>query len=222
MSQNATSPDVANVRPAPYYEHAGITIYNADCRDLLPSLSGFGLALTDPPYNVGIDYGTGTNDTRADYRAWCSTWLPPLRAAADAVALTPGIGNLMIWANIAPPDWTLCWHKPSAMSRCYVGFNNWEPVLYWGPRRSMVDVVTAVIVPDWQVNGHPCPKPLKWASGLIANLSDPGAAILDPFAGSGTVLRAAKDAGRRAVGIEIEERYCEIAARRMAQEVLAV
>ena len=205
----------------PYYEHAGITLYHGDCREVLPSLGGdFGLALTDPPYNVGIHYGPGVDDERGDYEAWCADWFVMLREAADAVALTPGIANLTAWARIAPPpDWTLAWHKPSAMSRCYLGFNNWEPVLYWGPRRSGVDVITAVIVPDAAVDGHPCPKPLKWALALIGALSDTGA-ILDPFAGSGTTLRAAKDLGRRAIGIEIEERYCEIAAKRLVQEVL--
>ena len=207
----------------PFYEHAGVTLYCGDCREILPTLGGgFGLALTDPPYNVGIHYGSGVDDGRGDYEAWCADWFGMLRAASDAVALTPGIANLTTWGRIAPPDWTLAWHKPSAMSRCHVGFNNWEPVLYWGPRRQMVDVVTAVILPDAAVEGHPCPKPLKWASGLIANLSDPGAAILDPFAGSGTTLRAAKDQGRRVVGIEIEERYCEMVVRRLAQEVLDV
>ncbi len=67
---------------------------------------------------------------------------------------------------------------------------------------------------------HPAPFPYDLASDHIASWSAPNDAVLDPFAGSGTTLRAAKNLGRKAVGIEIEERYCEIAAKRMAQEVL--
>jgi len=67
-------------------------------------------------------------------------------------------------------------------------------------------------------NGHPCPKPLAWAKWLIAKST--AQTVLDPFMGSGTTLRAAKDLGRKAIGIEIEERYCEIAAKRMSQMVM--
>jgi len=67
---------------------------------------------------------------------------------------------------------------------------------------------------------HPTEKPIPLLSWLVSKSSDVGALVLDPFAGSGTTLRAAKDLGRKAIGIEIEERYCEIAAKRMAQEVL--
>lgn len=67
---------------------------------------------------------------------------------------------------------------------------------------------------------HPCPKPLPLMVELVSLFTDPGETILDPFMGSGTTLRAAKDLGRKAIGIECEERYCEIAAKRMAQEVL--
>lgn len=206
----------------PYYKDDWVTLYHGDCRAVLPTLGDdLGFALTDPPYNVGIDYGAGTDDGREDYEAWCADWFSMLDAATEAVALTPGVANLGAWARIArAPDWTLAWHKPSAMSRCYLGFNNWEPVLYWGPRRSGVDVVTAVIIPDPAVEGHPCPKPLKWASSLISALSDPGTSVIDPFAGSGTTLRAAKDLGRKVIGIEVEESYCEIAVKRLGQEVL--
>lgn len=69
-------------------------------------------------------------------------------------------------------------------------------------------------------NGHPCPKPLSVALMLVDNVSSPGETIIDPFMGSGTTLRAAKDLGRRAIGIEIEEKYCEIAVNRLAQDVL--
>jgi site-specific DNA-methyltransferase (adenine-specific) len=67
---------------------------------------------------------------------------------------------------------------------------------------------------------HPCPKPLPLMRTLIEQFTDPGDLILDPFMGSGTTLRAAKDLGRRAIGIEINEQYCRIAAERMAQGVL--
>ena len=67
---------------------------------------------------------------------------------------------------------------------------------------------------------HPCPKPLPLMRELVSLFTDPGDTILDPFMGSGTTLRAAKDLSRKAIGIEVEERYCEIAAKRMAQAVL--
>lgn len=68
--------------------------------------------------------------------------------------------------------------------------------------------------------GHPCPKPLKFKSWLIDKFSDKNSSIIDPFMGSGTTLRAAKNLGRKAIGIEIEEKYCEIAAKRCRQGVL--
>lgn len=70
---------------------------------------------------------------------------------------------------------------------------------------------------------HPCPKPVDLMRWLIQRVSVNNAeVIVDPFMGSGTTLRAAKDLGRKAIGIELSERYCEIAAKRLAQEVLAL
>lgn len=67
---------------------------------------------------------------------------------------------------------------------------------------------------------HPNEKPLAMITDMLTLVSHDADLILDPFMGSGTTLRAAKDLGRRAIGIELEEKYCEIAARRLAQEVL--
>lgn len=76
------------------------------------------------------------------------------------------------------------------------------------------------IPPDTNDNAHPCSYPIAIASRPIESATSEGETILDPFAGSGTTLRAAKDLGRCCIGIEIEERYCEIAKRRLSQEVL--
>jgi site-specific DNA-methyltransferase (adenine-specific) len=72
-----------------------------------------------------------------------------------------------------------------------------------------------------EVRVHTAQKPLKLMTALIEDFTSPGDVVLDPFMGSGTTLRAAKDTGRKAIGIELQEKYCEIAAKRMSQEVLS-
>jgi hypothetical protein len=205
----------------PYYEHAGITIFCADCRDILPSLKA-DVVVTDPPYNVGIRYGSETDDNRADYAKWTREWFVLAMATSKALAVTPGIVNVGLWCSIQEPAWIVAWHKPAAMGRSPFGFCNWEPVLVYGKGwpRNGVDVITAGIVPNSELAGHPCPKPVGWGRGLVSLLTSETDTILDPFMGSGTTLVAAKQLGRKAIGIEIEERYCEIACKRLSQEVL--
>ena len=74
--------------------------------------------------------------------------------------------------------------------------------------------------PRQEAVDHPSPKPEGLMSRLIEVTTPPGGTVVDPFAGSGTTLRAAKNCGRRAIGVELDERYCEVAARRLAQETL--
>ncbi len=207
----------------PYFEDEWVTLHHGDCLDVLPTLDlTDAVVITDPPYNVGIEYGDGTDDQRGDYEAWCRRWFGMLSDAA-VIAVSPGIANVGLWTRIAgDPDWMIAWHKPASMGRCAVGFNNWEPVMVWGKSRGPVsaDVFTAPLIPDPALEGHPCPKPIQWGRSLVAMLSKPNDLIVDPFAGSGTILVAAKHLNRRAVCIEIEQPYCEIAVARMGQEVL--
>jgi DNA modification methylase len=206
----------------PYYDDGTCVIYHGDCLEVLPTLS-FDVAITDPPYNVGIKYGADVDDERTDYEGWCRSWFACLRRDSVVIAFTPGIANLGLWYKVDPPSWVVAWNKPAAMSRCRFGFNNWEPVLVWGdPPRPTADAFVAPLIPDASVAHHPCPKPVKWGRELVMRLTRAPDIVVDPFMGSGTVARAAKDCGRRFVGVEAEERYCEIAAKRLAQEVLAL
>ncbi len=203
----------------PYYEDSAVQIYHGDCREILPNLRCH-VIVTDPPYNVGVDYGSSFDDSksRAAFIFWVREWFPICRDISDTVLIT-GQARLPDYALIEPWKWLLCWFKPAAMGRSPVGFCNWEPIALWGKGgKDGNDVIKSSICPDAELEGHPCPKPKGWALGQLV-LFPNAKTIVDPFMGSGTTLRAAKDLGRKAIGIEIEERYCEIAARRMAQEV---
>jgi site-specific DNA-methyltransferase (adenine-specific) len=206
---------IDGVRLNPYYEHAGITIYHGDCRDILPSLPSVDLVLTDPPYGVNKKYESYI-DTPAKYADLISSAIPLIFAMSNKRLVTCGVGNVWKWPEA---DWILCWFKPNAMTRSAVANANvWEPILVYGCKGFGVDGKTFPIAP--QLLDHPCPKPLNLFRWLVSKACDDGATVLDPFMGSGTTLEAAKGLGRRAIGIEIEERYCEIAAKRLGQEVL--
>jgi site-specific DNA-methyltransferase (adenine-specific) len=173
--------------------------------------------VTDPPYNVGLDY-CGYDDKRSDYAEWCASWFAELRRVCRGpIAITCGQANVAVWARIEAPDWWLAWWKPAAMGRCVVGFNNWEPIaLYGAPPKPACDVIRAEIRPEKAIDGHPCPKPLDWAAKQVRMLTTPGASVLDPFMGSGTTGVACFQSGRDFIGIEREESYYKIAERRIA------
>lgn len=189
----------------PYYDHGGATIYHGDCRELFPLVGVVDAIITDPPYNV-LDEEWDDLDEK---------WLDFAMEWSSLILFTPGIAN--IW-KYPPADWVLCWLKPGSTRRNGTGgFNHWEPILQYGKNKWPVDMIR--LPPQRQIatGGHPCPKPIKLFKWLIEGTT--AETILDPFMGSGTTLRAAKDLGRKSIGIEIEERYCEIAANRLGQEV---
>lgn len=204
-----------------YFDDGQIQIWHGDCRDVLPTLEAgiVDLVLTDPPYGVGFKYASHDDD-ESTYRSWMLPVFAEMRRVGKIVMLTTGMRHLWMYP---PATWVMCWAKPGSTRRSDLGgFNEWEPVLVYGKRRIYNDFryLPDAVNHSRESGDHPCPKPIRMARWLVAEGSDADALILDPFMGSGTTLRAAKDLGRKAIGIEIEERYCEIAAKRLQQSVL--
>lgn len=149
--------------------------------------------------------------------------LTVLRAVATSVVLTPGNRCLDLYPQAQSFG---AFFQPAAVGLQTFGNVDAQPILYYGKNASkrVMGVPCSyrlVEVPDKWLD-HPCPKPLLTWQALLGNISLPGQTVLDPFMGSGTTLRAAKNLGRKAIGIEIEERYCEVAVKQLAQEVLDV
>jgi site-specific DNA-methyltransferase (adenine-specific) len=219
----------------PYYNHEGITIYHGDCREVLPILQA-DIIVTDPPYGTGgwrrTTSGAGSNPSGALVQeAWDDgavdwigvvdapvlTFWPPAKTsallnAANAAGLTKHRALYMRKRDPKPmPGGRTRWSVEPIWALSRDGF-----LLYGGD--DVIEVSTPRLGRDADATGHPYEKPIEALLWLIGKTS--AATICDPFMGSGTTLRAAKNLGRRAIGIELEERYCEIAARRLGQEVL--
>lgn len=208
----------------PYYQDDSCTIYHGDCREILPQLPKVDLVLTDPPY--GIDYAAGESTQRGIQKfsrvhgddkpfnpSFLLNWKDVICWGANNYAqLLPREGQFYCWdkvcsngLNVRIAECEYAWHKMGTKPRVFRH-------LWSGAYRASE---------AGHKSEHPTQKPqelMRWCIGL----SPTTGTILDPFMGSGTTLRAAKDLGRKAIGIEIEEKYCEIAAKRLAQEVLAL
>ena len=225
----------------PYYNHNGITIYHGDCREILPTLGPIDLVLTDPPY--GINYVTAwrlrgdplrvpvANDCSLNVfaDAWQAIY-GALRDGSHWYVFASPLRISEVEAITGKPKHILAWDKGNGgtVGDLTCGFGeSWEAIFYGmkGRRPLNGKRPRTVIRKDWNPTRdpvHPTVKPVSLLSQIISWSSDVGEIILDPFMGSGTTLRAAKDLNRRAIGIEIEEKYCEIATRRLEQEVLAL
>ncbi len=227
-------------RLTPYYQDREVTIYHGDCREVLSRIEK-GTIITDPPYNVGYHYyGYKDRLSKAQY-------LHLLKDAMPLPAVVLHYPEEMFDVGTAvgePPQKCVAWVYNANTPR------QWRMVAWFGCKPDFSRVNQAFKNPtdrriaakmelgsegcslyDWwndeqvknvsaEKTNHPCQIPLTVMTKAVS--VTPCALIVDPFCGSGTTLRAAKDIGRKAIGIEIEEKYCEIAAKRMAQEVLAL
>lgn len=208
------------VLPLPYYKDDLVTLYHGDSRELLPLLRGDAV-VTDPPYGIGFQYASHVDD-RDGWYALMDQIVPIMRAAAPFVVMPScGIDRLGWWYANHEPRWIIAWHKGSPGHLSNIGFNDWESHVVWGrPWKQMHDHFQTPC--GFDDPRHPCPKPIEWGRWLVERAVRPGGCVLDPFAGSGTTLWAAKNLGRRAIGIEIEEAYCDLVIEKCAQEVLAI
>jgi site-specific DNA-methyltransferase (adenine-specific) len=230
-----TQPLSSNRRlaPEPYYQDGTVTIYHGDCRDVLPALEPVDLVLTDPPY--GVTYvsnsaaGKGTqpitNDGTRLSLALYRQVIPMIRAR-HVLWFTRWDAWPDVWLLLGqhfPIRGLLIWDK---------GSPGMGDLKHWGPSYEMIaSVGTGQITgsrdgsilrfpaPSSRNRLHPTEKPVPLLSYLIGKMAPVN--VLDPFMGSGSGLVAAARAGVPSIGIESDERYCEVAARRFDQGVLA-
>ena len=225
----------------PYYEHAGITIYQGDCRDVLPTwdfeLFGFEtktMIVTDPPYGIahrtnyasrsrGVlaackDYPQIFGDDESFEPAEFIKWPCILWGANHYADKLPASAGWLVWDKERPDsvDQSTCelaWTNLTSTVRRFRFL--WHGMIRGSHEELVHPTQKPVALMKWCLSfPHPSPQ----TPDAISELAN--AVVLDPFMGSGTTLRAAKDLGRRAIGIEICEKYCEIAAKRLSQEVL--
>jgi site-specific DNA-methyltransferase (adenine-specific) len=209
----------------PYYSDDLVTIYHGDCREWMPEAD---LLIADPPYGMALDTDySGMNGWSGKGRKWDavvgdegpfdpSHLLRYRRAvifgANHFASRLPDSGGWIVWnkrgdgkpSEVAFGDCELAWTNVGQSVRMFSKM--WHGVARWSEEPVL----------------HPTQKPVALMLWLIARYSEPGQLVLDPYMGSGPTLIAAKSLGRKAIGIEIEEKYCEIAANRCRQEVLGL
>lgn len=211
-----------------YYQDEDVTLHHGDCLEVTAWLDA-DVLVTDPPY--GMAYESNMHRDRRNVKVGRSVSGDATTEARDSSlsmwgnrpALVFGTWRVERPANVKQ---VLIWHKVNA-----IGMGNLS--LPWGPNHEDIYVMgdgfvgkrgSSVLPVPLQMSGdaerpdHPTPKPVGLLESLIAKC--PEGIIADPFAGSGSTLVAARNLGRKAIGVEIEERYCEVIAKRLAQGVL--
>lgn len=215
--------------PTPYYDKDGITIYCADCRDVLPYLEPVDLVLTDPPYGIGessknfASRGKLANADRYEKSDWDDE--PP---SADTInqAISRGRNAIVFGGNyfhLPPSSCWLVWDKDNGgndFADCELAWTNLRKAVR-RKRYRWNGMIQEHMGRNKEFREHPTQKPVAVMAWALDQAGPSVRTILDPFMGSGTTLVAAKLAGCRAIGIELEERYCEIAVKRLRQKTIA-
>lgn len=205
----------------PYYDHAGITIYHGDCREILRSIR-VSAVVTDPVWPGGNSPIIGTDRPEELFSEMWTVLGEIKRAAIQIGCWTPPF----FLKCVRLPFFRTCWLRYARLGyRGRILLTSDVAYLFGCPPKSMPGKHTIPgefidISNSGRESDHPCPRKIAHVRWLVNWWTEQEDVIVDPFMGSGTTLRAAKDLGRKAIGIEIEEKYCEMAAERLSQEVL--
>ena len=213
----------------PYYQDKWVTIYHGDCREVLPQFAvKVDLVLTDPPYGIDIAKTgkVGGNQLASPKQYLASDW-DTARLGSEVLGLfrTTSHNQIIFGGNYvadllpASRCW-LVWDKDNTgnFADCELAWTSFDKSVkkyLWRWNGMLQEPMSPK---DYRY--HPTQKPQGLISLIIADWSEVNQTILDPFLGSGTTCYCAKKLNRYSIGIEIEERYCEIAARRCSQEVM--
>ena len=214
----------------PYYQDERVTLYHGDCLEIDAWLEA-DVLVTDPPYGIAWRAG-GIHSEKSTRSAAVQsiTGDESTRARDDVLAAWGSKPSVIFgsWRQPRPRGAThrLIWHKAGRFPGVAPApwFPNDEEIYLVGsgwvgsPPRGTVITTTEQRAQQPALIGHPTPKPIGLMEALIER--SPAGVVSDPFAGSGSTLVAASRLGRRAIGVELEERYCEIIARRLSQGVL--
>jgi|DEB0MinimDraft_6_1074348.scaffolds.fasta_scaffold91511_2 hypothetical protein len=206
---------------SPYFSDSSVTIYHGDSRHIVPTLGGFDLLLTDPPYGIGDKWTTGEIVAKTgSSRLWGKgeTWDDQPAPWWLMLAMMERCEKSIVWGGN---------YYPMPPSRCWLSWDKVQEFTGSDSEHAWTNMDKAArtfrmsrgAAHAQMKKVHPTEKPLKLIQWCIEQAGDV-ATILDPFAGSGTTGEAAKVLGKRAVLIEREEKYCEAAAKRLSQEML--
>lgn len=223
----------------PYYSEDGITIYHGDCREM--TLRNVDAIVTDPPFFMPADHFQSRVKWQRSWgdvsvlgtfwRATLATLVPALKPTGHFISFCNGDSYPVFY-----PEMYRCFDtlKCLVWDKGHVGLGRiwrhqhelmiaarWRESFLEVGGKLWADVIRVDATPSSD-RDHPVEKPPALLWHLIEPVTPADGLVLDPFMGGGSTLVAAKNAGRRAIGIEIEERYCEIAAKRLSQGVLSL
>lgn len=214
---------------APWLEEVGCSLYQGDARDVVPRLRGqYDAVITDPVWPNALPELAGSDDPASLLRDTlvdvdCRRLIIILGCNSDPRFLSSTVPARF-------PFVRMCWLRYSLPSYSGTILNSACVAYVFGdhkatrPRRVLPGEVTSnrsdFSTSRRRESGHPCPRRMEHLRWLVCHFTDPGETILDPFAGSGTTLQAAREHGRRAIGVEIEPRFCEATRERLSQQEL--
>ena len=205
-------------------------VIHGDCLDVMREMGDDSVdaVITDPPYGLDFPYPS-YEDTRENLARLIEAFFPLARRVCRRLVVLPGISQVSFYPD---PEWIGCVTWNTTGSRGYYGYTQWMPVLLYGPDLDGIGSVNGGVLKSdtLRISGgggvgfrrqdseslHVCPKPITIMNKIIERFTEPDDFVLDPFCGSGSTGVSCRTQGRRFMGVEIAEEYCDLARGRIA------